>query len=550
MKKTLLLFFLVFFALSGKAVDDTAGYDFCEPNSDGKMLYYRYVEQFYCELVAGPEKYTGIVTIPSYVTEQKIPVIGVGFKAFDHCDGLTEVHLPFTMLYLQAASFYWCKDLQKVVLNENLIAIGQLAFEGCQELTSINIPQSLEYMGYEALYGCFKMTTPLYNDKYFFNYPMGYRSGGDTYCIPEGIEVIGEGAFIFTYLQEVVIPNSVKTISDWAFDGSDIQRVNIPTSVESIGYQAFGQTRLEEIVVPASVKNFGKRVFYATDLKKVVIETPLDSIPAETFANCTDLSEVSYPETVHKLGDYSFHQCRSLTELPDLSNIDTLGISVFYGCSALKSVSLPASITYIPDDAFNMCMGVKEVHLPESIESIGDYAFWQIPLLENIKIPASVTSIGNSAFSFCENLRTIDFSEGLIAIGDFAFSQLGQLESISLPKSIKSIGSDAFADGFKLKDVYVQWQEPLVLQNDIFDSYQHTLGMTLHVPVGTAEQYANTQYWSNFRNIVEDVTAIEEIKLDNKPIRHSNPIKRLIDGKVIIESKLSGKVLIDGRKVF
>ena len=277
----------------------------------------------------------------------------------------------------------------------------------------------------------------------------------------------------------------------------------------------------------------------------------MDSIPTETFANCFELTEVSYPETVHKLGDYSFHQCESLTELPDLSNIDTIGISVFYGCKALESVSLPASITYIPDDAFNMCMGVKEVHLPESIESIGDYAFWQIPLLENIKIPASVTKIGNSAFSFCKNLRIIEFSEGLISIGDFAFSQLEQLESISLPKSIESIGSDAFAYGFKLKDVYVQWQEPLVLQNDIFDSYQHTLGMTLHVPAGTAERYANAQYWSNFKNIVEeDVTAIEEIKLDNKPIRDSKPIKRFIDGKVIIESKLPGKVLIDGRKVF
>ena len=546
MKKNLLLFFLFLRVLSGWATDNT-DFDFCESNSDGKMLYYRYVEQFYCELVAGPEKYTGIVTIPSYVTEHKIPVIGVGFKAFDHCDGLTEVHLPFTMLYLQAASFYWCKDLQKVVLNENLIAIGQLAFEGCQELTSINIPQSLEYMGYEALYGCFKMTTPLYNDKHFFYYPMlNYESEGKTYVIPEGIEVIGEGAFIFTFLHEVVIPNSVKTISDYAFDGSQIRRVNIPASVESIGDKAFGQTFLDEVVVPASVKNFGKEVFSTSwNLKRAVLENPLDSIPFATFSNCTKLQEVSYPASVHKLGDYSFCQT-SLTCLPDLSNIDTLGISVFYGCKALESVSLPASITYIPDDAFNMCLGVKEVHLPESIESIGDYAFWQIPLLENITIPASVKSIGNYAFAFCENLRNIDLSEGLITIGEEAFSQLKQLESISLPKSIKSIGSDAFAYGFKLKDVYVQWQEPLELQDDIFDSYQ---GMALHVPVGTAEQYANAEYWSNFNNIIEDVTAIEEIKLDNKPIRDLKPIKRIINGKVIIESK-SGKVLVDGKKVF
>ena len=49
--------------------DDTSTYDFCEANDDGIMLYYRYVEQDYCELVAGPVKYTGIVRVPSYVSE-------------------------------------------------------------------------------------------------------------------------------------------------------------------------------------------------------------------------------------------------------------------------------------------------------------------------------------------------------------------------------------------------------------------------------------------------------------------------------------------------
>lgn len=547
---TILLAIAVITAGATNSADNTTDFDFCEPNAEGTMLYYRYMEQSYCELVAGPEKYTGIITIPPYVTEQQIPVIGVGFKAFYDCEGLTEVHLPFTMLYLETASFYMCRDLQKVELNENLKAIGWNAFEGCQELTSLNIPQSLEYMGYEALYGCLKMTTPLYNDKYFFNYPMYRWSMDETYSIPEGIEVIGEGAFIFTKLQEVVIPNSVKTISDYAFDGSSIQRVNIPTSVESIGYQAFGQTRIEEVVVPASVKSFGQRVFYsAFQLKKAVLENPLDSIPTETFANCIELTEVSYPATVHKLGDYSFYQCMSLTELPDLSNIDTLGISVFYGFDALESVLLPTSITYIPDETFSMSENIKEVYLHDSIERIGASAFYHLSSLESIKIPTSVTSIGSSAFSFCENLRTIDFSEGLITIGNYAFSHLDQLESISLPKSVESIGYLAFAFGYKLKDVYVKWQDPLVLQNDIFDSYQHTLGMTLHVPPGSAERYANAEYWSNFNNIVEDATAIENITIDNKSIRYSKPIKRLINGKVIIESKSSGKVLVDGRKI-
>ncbi len=554
MRKIILVVFLFLSMWSGQAFsqnDNTEGYDFCERNAEGAMLYYRYVEQSYCELVASPGKYTGVIRIPSHVTERRIPVVGVGFKAFYKCNGLTEVHLPYTMLYLESWSFYSSTNLQKVVLNENLKAIGWNAFEGCSELSSINIPQSLEYMGYEAFMYCPKMVTPLYNDKYFFYYPMlNYDSEGKTYKIPEGIEVIGEGAFIFTHLHKVVIPNSVRIISDYAFDGSLVHKVNIPASVDSIGYQAFGQTYLEEVVVPASVKHFGQRVFYTGfGLKKAVLENPLDSIPKETFANCFKLTDVSYPASVHKLGDYSFHQCMMLTQLPDLSNIDTLGVSVFYRLEALKSVSLPTSITYIPDNTFAMCSNVREVNLHDRIESIGTYAFCQISSLESIQIPASVRSIGNSAFSFCKNLKKVDLSEGLLSIGDDAFSQLDQLESITLPKSLERIGRDAFAYGFKLKDVYVRWDNPLILQNDIFDSYQHTLGMTLHVPMGTAELYENAPYWANFKNIVEEVSAIDGVIDDNKTVRKSRPVKRLIDGKIFIETESSGKISLDGRRL-
>jgi hypothetical protein len=531
--------------------DDTPAYDFCEANEEGIMLYYRYVEQDYCELVAGPEKYTGIIKVPPYVSEQHIPVVGVGVFAFRDCVGLTEVYLPNTMLYLETLSFYWAQDLQKVDVGENLVAIGWNAFEGCVELSSINIPQSLEYVGYEAFYDCPKMVTPLYNDKYFFYYPMMYyETQGQTYIIPDGIEVIGEGAFIFTFLDEVVIPNTVKTISEYAFDGSQIKRVNIPNSVETIGNNAFGQTCIEEITVPSSVKNFGKAVFNTGwNLKKAVLENPLDSIPEETFYNCFDLEEVTFPASVHKLCDRVFTKCESLPKLPDLSHIDTLGVEMFAKCYALKSITLPPSITYIPDNTFNMCLGVKEVNLPEGLERIGNWAFWQCPLLESITIPSSVKTIGRSAFAFCKRLKNIVLPDGLVTIGEDAFSQLEELESISLPESLENIGRDAFSYGYKLKNVYAHWQSPIQLENNIFDDYQHTLGMTLHVPAGTTERYASSPYWSDFKNIVEDATGIINVNINELPTHYSRPIKRIVDGKILIVSESSGTILIDGKRI-
>ncbi len=525
--------------------DGTPTYDFCEVNEDGIMLYYNYVEQYYCELVAGPDKYTGIVRVPSYVGEEHLPVVGVGVYAFSQCSGLTEVYLPNTMLYLEAVSFYSSQDLQKVNVGNHLMAIGGNAFEGCKELSSINIPQSLEYVGYEAFNGCDKIASPLYNEKYFFYYPMD-GSEGQTYSIPSGIEVIGEGAFIFTDLKEVVIPNTVKTISAFAFDGSDIEKVNIPNSVETIGYKAFGQTRIKEMTVPSSVKNFGKRVFgTAWNLKKVVLENPLDSIPDATFNNCFDLLEVTYPETVHKIGDRAFTHCESLTKLPDLSNIDTLGVEVFAYCYALESITIPPSITYIPNNAFNMCSGVKNVNLPKGLENIGEYAFYHNSKLESITIPSTVKSIGNAAFEYCTGLKNINLSNGLVSIGERAFSQLYELESITLPESVDYIGSLAFSYGQKLKNVYVYWQIPLQLTMDIFDSYQYSLGMTLHVPSGTAELYSSSPSWSEFKNIVEDVTSINCIDNNGKMAHTPRPTKRLVDGKILIVSE--SITTIDGK---
>lgn len=526
---------------------DANGYDFCEENADGIILYYRYVEQDYCELVAAPDKYAGVIRIPAFVTERKLPVIGVGVQAFYECNELTEVYLPQTMLYLESASFCYSAHLQKIKLNENLIAIGWNAFERCDELSTINIPQSLEYVGYEAFFRCFKLTTPLYNEKYFFHYP-DFESDIKVYSIPEGVEVIGEGAFIFTYLHEVKIPNSVKIISDYAFDGSLIQKVNIPTSVETIGKQAFGQTSLREIVVPASVKSFGTQMFTcAYSLKKAILQNPLDSIPSDAFYNCTSLQEVSYPASVYRIGNNAFHGCSSLFQVPDLTNVRSLGVESFCGCNSFSSVSLPSAITQIPEGAFSMCLNLTNVHFPESIKSIGAYAFYQNSMLENITIPKTVRSIGRSAFSFCKRLKNLELPEGLVSIDDFAFSQLEALESISLPESLENLGLCVFGYDFKLKDVFVKRKEPIQLQQDPF-YIKDFPDVTLHVPAGSANSYGNAQYWSDFSTIVEEPTGINIQEYSSDPKRRTTPVKRIVNGVIVIETE-SGIVFTDGRRL-
>ena len=165
MKKVLLFFLLTLCVCIGTYAANDATYDFSEVNSDGQTIYYRYVESpYYCEVVSGPEQYKGVIRIPDYVTERRIPVVGIGVRAFaePYEHGLKEVYLPSNAIYIDALAFHSCWELTKVSLNEGLMYIGQIAFENCDRLSEINVPQSLEYVDYLAFHNCSSLR-PIYN---------------------------------------------------------------------------------------------------------------------------------------------------------------------------------------------------------------------------------------------------------------------------------------------------------------------------------------------------------------------------------------------------
>ena len=525
MKRFVSLFFAFVLSLQFISARPTPVYDFCEKNRDGVMLYYRLIEDGYCELTYGPEEYSGIINVPTLVQQNNVVVVGVGPYTFFECYDVTEVYLPHTVVYVDAVSFWSCRNLTKVLLGERTYAIGELAFEMCQSLTEINIPNSLEYVGYLAFNFCSKLG-PLYNDKYFFYYQ--YPSLADSvYRIPDGIEIINTSAFSFsTTFKEIIIPNSVKIIGNNAFDGCSIKRVTIPPSVTTLQHKAFGQSRLVNVTVPATVQYMGDFMFDSClFLESAVFENSLDSIPEGTFHCNTKLESVSFPNTVHKIGNDAFSNNYELKHF-DFSRIDSLGERSFYQCKSLDTVILGDDITFIPDFCFYGCTGIKSIALPDGLMTIGDWAFSENKSLENLVIPEVTRSIGKSAFSFCTNLKQVRFGRNLKRIGEHSFAQQSLIESIDIPSSVEVIGDFAFSYNTSLKDITVHWNTPLPVNFSIFDK-----GVTLHVPSGTKGLYGNATGWKE-ASVIDEVTRINRIRSDEYPER---TVKRLIDGKIIIE---------------
>lgn len=75
--------------------------------------------------------------------------------------------------------------------------------------------------------------------------------------------------------------------------------------------------------------------------------------------------------------------------------------------SDITSISIPGTITKIGSNAFYSCKGLTTVNLPEGIVSLGNNAFGQCSFIESINIPASVTTIGNMTFDNCYSLKEI-----------------------------------------------------------------------------------------------------------------------------------------------
>lgn len=475
-------------------------YDFSEANDDGVMLYYHYLDSNRCEVVPGPEKYKGVITIPSKANHERFSVVGIGVMSFQSCHELEELYLPNTLQYIDTLAFSHCDNLRKVNVGNSLELIADEAFCDCTELSSINIPQSLKYVGFWAFVGCTKLLEPLYNDKFFFYYPAErIEDEGQTYVVPDGIETIGVSAFNSSYISKVVLPQSLRTISDYAFMRSLIQEMDMPDSLDSIGYRPFFEMGLRKAVLPASIKKVGNDVFYRCGmLREVDIKAPWDCIPAMFFAGCSSLKEVTYPETVHKICEGAFSTCDSLRHLPDLSHIDTIEYAAFARCSVLESISIPSNVVEISEGAFAICAMLKHVELDNGIRTIGNMAFGYCPSLGSIVIPPSVTYIGNGAFRDCG----------------------------------------------RLKDVYVNWQTPLSLDSEIIDKEHLDLGVTLHVPPGTVELYTNAPFWCNFTCITDDMSGIGAI--DNTYVKTR---KFNLQGRPIHGSPKHGVYILNGKKV-
>ena len=88
----------------------------------------------------------------------------------------------------------------------------------------------------------------------------------------------------------------------------------------------------------------------------------------------------------------------------------------------------------------------------------------------------------------------------MISIGEGAFLWCSGLTSITIPSSVTSINSFAFSGCGRLTSVKVEWATPVTVSSSAFSNRANA---TLYVPKGSKAAYQASDYWKEFKEIVE-----------------------------------------------
>ncbi|MBS2098271.1 leucine-rich repeat domain-containing protein [Carboxylicivirga linearis] len=317
---------------------------------------------------------------------------------------------------------------------------------------------------------------------------------------------ITNAIFDYSTYQHIIIPSvvndvTIKGIYSQVFRLRGLRMVHLSEGIEYIGNDAFIDNKIKEINIPASVETIQDRAFSSNSIQKVTFEEncKLKKIGANAFQGISIILPTSAYSTylgwrdrqykyleagdvVESSGPYYLRYIHTLTE-EDVTVDENGVLSRKYGSpSPSLNLIIPETIggktvKILNNKAYLKGEHLESLQLPAKLEEIGDEAF-KDNVLKELTIPATVKQIGTYAFAN-NDLTNIIVREpsNLILIDEMAFSGNEQLVGIKLPETTVSdfegwLGSNnqEYAIGEIINDFEASYSmaKPYTLQSSDF----------------------------------------------------------------------------------
>ena len=84
-------------------------------------------------------------------------------------------------------------------------------------------------------------------------------------CLPDGLEVVGDGWFVKSNIEKLIVQNTVRVLGNSAFSGCRQLREVVfepGSQLETIGDGCFSSCGIEQVTIPRSVRDIGSYAFW------------------------------------------------------------------------------------------------------------------------------------------------------------------------------------------------------------------------------------------------------------------------------------------------
>ncbi len=267
-------------------------------------------------------------------------VTSIGYCAFYQFPNLETVTIPKTItgfgkklsgmsIYgYQCYSFADCPKLKNLTLSEGMTILSGRAFYKCTALESVRIPSTLmKSTGQNSIYG----------ENGWGNYTFEGCSSLKDVTLPEGLTVIGAGAFAETAVESIVIPS---TIQQWTIRSE-----------------------------PNNAANHNDAFYQCKKLSSVTFKSGITSIYGTPFRDCPLLKKIFIPATVTDIHN-AFANSANLDEagieeiaFEDGSQLTEFGTSAFYRCINLKILEVPENLSTVKNSVYQSDGSIEEIYV-------------------------------------------------------------------------------------------------------------------------------------------------------------------------------------------
>ena len=312
-----------------------------------------------------------------------------------------------------------CQSLKKLILGDNIETILPGAFFNCNNLTEISFSASLKEIEGCAFYHCNSLT-------------------------------------------EISLPDSLLSLNGSAFaECKNLKNIKIGNKLEYIGQNVFGNTAFYNDKNNWTEDGFlyiNKYLISSEFCTKnyVEIREGTQLIAGAAFLDNHSIVEVTIPDSIKCIGDYTFYNCTNLKNINWGRGLKNIGNGSFGECDSLTEISLPDSLITLGEFVFIDCENLKYIRIGENLESIGSGAFYDSPNIMRFDVSPSnkyfYTDTAGVLFS--------KYEMGISNIRLISFPSSSDITSYTVSKNVSEIDYDAFDKCSNLNQIYVEEGNP------------------------------------------------------------------------------------------